>query len=141
MIAVIGLCAEIFYEEIYLGFQIADVNGNVIDIHELISVQLFLALRAGFTFLATDMFASVFDAFAFVRFRFAPFANIGGNSPDEFLIDTVNSDSGSVRSVESDTGWRFDNNGMRITESKIEIFTLLRGMIADACYFIRFLTV
>ena len=81
------------------------------------------------------MFARVLNAFALVRFGQTPTANISGDRADEFLIDTVNRNGSSGRSVESDTLGRFDNDGVRVTEREVKIFALLSGTIADASDF------
>src|SRR5471032_2588982 len=83
-------------------------------------------------FLAEDVFANVFHAFALVRLRRAVAADFGGNLADFLFVDSGNRDLGRLRRHDGDAFRNLEVHVVGKTELQVQALALHHRAIADA---------
>src|SRR5690606_32742789 len=93
-----------------------------------VAVRVLLLLA----FLADDLLASIANALALVRLRFAILADLGGNLANHLLVDARNGDFGRLADGERNALRRLVDDVMAETESQLQVLALHGGTVADA---------
>src|ERR1700747_2720950 len=76
-------------------------------------VALMLSLLGGLAGLALHALAGVADALALVRLGLSRFADVGGDLPDQLLVEAAHDDAGRLRYLEGDPGGRLHVHRVR----------------------------
>src|SRR5207253_263238 len=82
--------------------------------------------------LPAHVLAVVADALTLVRLGRSYRPHLGGGLPDLLLVDPLDDDLRRDRHLEADPRPRLDQDGMRIPDRELEVFTAHRRAVADA---------